>query len=195
MDRRRQAAMLTTNANLIQLINGGRRGSRLVRVRRTRCSRRTPAQASRLDRALYRMPKAPSDASGSFDPTWQPAPALRPQFRSVEDAIAERESITREAEGRLAELQRGRIGDNNGPPLLPRAPRGFLSSQDLESFRGRLERTCRQMCRQSCRAAPSNGVAHDFVSVLRVRFRPATLMYRCRVAICFTGPHRNFRTE
>ena len=80
------------------------------------------------------MVNARADAAAArvreVDPTWQPRPSLS-NPNSIESQIRRREGEARDAEARLAELSRGRFGDNQGPPLDPVGPRAGTGTPAL----------------------------------------------------------------
>lgn len=95
----------------------------------------TPAQATRLARAEAWARDA-ADRVREMDPTWRPTPSLT---GTVEGEIAALNAEAREAEGRIRDLERGRFGDNGGPPLDPATPNNGTASpspsQCIASYR------------------------------------------------------------
>lgn len=110
------------------LIGAQGRGSVSVRVG-NRTIDATPGQAAR-----YAVANARADAAAArvreVDPTWQPRPSLS-NPNSIESQIRRREGEARDAEARLAELARGRFGDNQGPPLDSVGPRAGTGTPSL----------------------------------------------------------------
>ncbi len=127
-----------TDGGGVILIGARGRGSVSVRVG-SRTLDATPAQAAR-----YAVANARAEAAAArvreVDPSWRPRPSLS-NPGSIESQTRRRESEAREAEARLAELARGRFGDNQGPPLDavgPRAGTGtpsFSPPEAIGSFR------------------------------------------------------------
>lgn len=110
------------------LVGARGRGSVTVRVGRVTFDA-TPAQAARL--AIADMSARESARRvREIDPTWRPRPSLTGP-NSVEGAIARAEGEAREAQNRLSELARARIGDNQGPPLDPPGPRASTGMSEL----------------------------------------------------------------
>lgn len=91
----------------------------------------TPTQSGRLASARAGAQTA-ADRVRELDPTWEPRERMG-EPGSVEGAIRQAEAEGREANQRLAELSRGRIGDNQGPALAEPSPsRGGITAQRVE---------------------------------------------------------------
>lgn len=110
------------------LIGARGRGSVSVRVG-NRTLDATPAQAARYALANARAEAARARVRET-DPTWRPQPSLT-NPNSIESQIRRAEGEAREAEARLAELARGRFGDNKGPPLDAGGPRAGIGTPSL----------------------------------------------------------------
>lgn len=120
------------------LIGAQGRGSVSVRIG-NQTFEATPAQSARYAVANARAEAAAARVA-QVDPTWRPQRSLTDP-NSIEGQIRRAEGEAREAEARLAQLARGRFGDNQGPPLDavgPRAGTGtpsFSPPEAIGSFR------------------------------------------------------------
>jgi hypothetical protein len=94
----------------------------------------TPAQAMRLANARA-WAQAATRRVLERDPSWKPRPQLTDPDR-VEGQIGAHEAIARQAEARLAELDRLAIGGNQGPPLNPPGPRTGTGTPSAQRFDG-----------------------------------------------------------
>lgn len=110
------------------LIGARGRGSVSVRIG-NRTLEVTPAEAARYAVANARS-QAASARVRETDPTWRPRPSLTDP-NSIEGQIRRAEGEALEAEARLAELARGRFGDNQGPPLDAGHPRAGTGTPSL----------------------------------------------------------------
>lgn len=177
----------------------GARGRMSVSVRvRGRQMEVTPAQATRLARAEAWARDA-ADRVREMDPTWRPTPSLT---GTVEGEIAALNAEAREAEGRIRDLERGRFGDNGGPPLDPATPNNGTASpspsQCIASYRSITgmpdSETVPHRARRKAPLPMPRWMAGP--SSASTRMRPATLWpTRPPHKVCARGWSRDIRTS
>jgi hypothetical protein len=111
----------------------GANGRQSVRVGRGLDA--TPAQAARLAMANARADAAMAQVR-ERDPTWRPRDSLTAP-NSVEGAIRQSEAQTRDAEARLAQLDRLGMSGNGGPALGTERPLAEPTPRDaINAYRG-----------------------------------------------------------
>ena len=110
------------------LIGARGRGSVSVRIG-NQTFEATPGQAARYAVANGRAEAATARVA-EVDQTWRPQRSLTDP-NSIDGQIRRAEGEAREAEARLAELARGRFGDNQGPPLDPAGQRAGTGTPSL----------------------------------------------------------------